>query len=213
MSALGNNVNLMPRLTVSHAKAFFFRHDAILKPIERDRRNWLSRCGAYLRTTARGLIRSAKKSSQPGDPPKSHTGFLKRFLYFVYDPSLDATIVGPAITNQYTFNQNLFTRASVPEALEHGGQKIKVIEKRRHGATGPWTRVDLRRNKNRTAFQALRATNATSMIVNETEQGGRPVFTDFRVRTVTIAARPYMGPALEMNADKLLAQWPGATRL
>lgn len=213
MSDLSNSVNLFPRLSVRGAKTFFFRHDAILKPIERARRQWLARSGAYIRTTARGLIRSGKKSSNPGSPPKSHTGDLKRFLYFTYDASLDATVVGPALTNQYTFNQNLFTRASVPEALEHGGEKIKVVEKRRHGANGPWTRVDLRRNKNRVPFQSLRATNATSMIVNETEQGGRPVFTDFRVREVTIAARPYMGPALNHNESKLLSLWPGATSL
>lgn len=50
--------------------------------------------------------------SNPGEPPRSITGLLKKHIYFVYDPQKRSVIIGPARLNSST---------NAPEALEKGG--------------------------------------------------------------------------------------------
>lgn len=40
-------------------------------------------------------IRKRKKSSEPGKPPSSHTGLLKKFIFFSYDERSDSVVIGP----------------------------------------------------------------------------------------------------------------------
>jgi len=82
-------------------------------------RGSLMRFGAYVRQTARRSIRKSKKSSQPGKPPKAHTGHLKKMIMFAYDPFRQGVWIGPII---FRGADNVGTART----LEHGGrQRVK----------------------------------------------------------------------------------------
>lgn len=54
-----------------------------------------------------------KARSQPGHPPYSWTGLLRRFIYFAYDPGRESVVIGPV---------KLPIQGDVPHVLEFGGQ-------------------------------------------------------------------------------------------
>jgi hypothetical protein len=130
-------------VTIKQAKTFFFDRQAVMNPMDRVRRHVLSRAGAVVRVIARRSMKQVGPDappSAPGTPPRSRKGLLKKFLYYVYDPTTEGVIVGPAL---------LSGRRSIPvPALhEHGGtarvtarevrwrteqgQRVKEITKRR----------------------------------------------------------------------------------
>ena len=136
--------------------------------------------GAFIRTAARSSIRKRKKSSAPGQPPSSHEGTLKRFLIFAVDPHAKSVIIGPAKTNQVFFGKDgQPVTGTVPEVLEKGGS-IRILEVLRFGE---WRRIDLR--------------------MAQDYYAGLPK----RLHTAKIAARPYMGPALEKGLADLDRKW------
>lgn len=97
-----------------NTKQFFFDKKAVRSRVDRTTRRVLSRFGAYVRRTARSSIRRRKKTSSPGSPPSSHTGLLRRFIWFGYEPSKRSVVIGPARLTQNG-------RGQAPELLEHGG--------------------------------------------------------------------------------------------
>jgi len=94
-------------------KQLFFDSPKVLGAVDKGTRKVLSRFGAFVRRTARGSIRKRKKTSAPGQPPTSHTGFLKRFIFFSFDPNRKSVIIGPMRLNQKT--------TDAPHTLEYGG--------------------------------------------------------------------------------------------
>lgn len=56
-----------------------------------------------------------RQSSKPGQPPRSHLGMLRRFLFFGYDREANSVVVGPARLNGVTGGPRAL------EALEEGG--------------------------------------------------------------------------------------------
>ena len=139
---------------ISRMKGLFFDSKKVLDATTRAERRVLSRFGAYVRRSARSSIRKRKRASEPGKPPSSHTGLLKRFLFFAYDPNRKSVVIGPARLNEKV--------GDAPHALEHGGRsRVTAGRRRRRRAT----------------------------------------------RTVTIAPRPFMGPAFEKEQPKLPAMW------
>ena len=90
----------------------FFDRKAVLSRVDMATRKVLSRFGAFVRRTARQSIRKRKKSSKPGQPPSSHTGLLKQFIFFGYEPSKGSVVIGP---------ERLGGRGEAPPALEYGG--------------------------------------------------------------------------------------------
>ena len=113
----------------------------------------LSRFGAFVRTGARSSIRKRRAVSEPGQPPSSHAGLLKKFIFFAYEPARRSVVIGPARLNQKS--------GEALPALEYGGR----------------TKIASRRRRQRT------------------------------VHTVSIQARPFMGPAFETEKPKLPALW------
>jgi len=105
-------------------KKVFFDRAAVTRRVDRATRRVLSRFGAYVRTAARSGIRSRKAVSEPGRPPSSHTGLLKRLIFFAYDPQRETVVIGPLPLNRKVGN--------VPEALEYGGPSV-VAEGPRRG--------------------------------------------------------------------------------
>jgi len=92
----------------------FFDSKKVVSATDRATRRVLSRFGAFVRRTAKGSIRKRKKISQPGNPPSSHSGLLKKFIYFGYDTGRRAVVVGAM---RFTRRGN----GKAPELLEHGG--------------------------------------------------------------------------------------------
>jgi len=94
-------------------KAMFFDRKAVMSAVDRGARKVLSRFGAFVRTGAKSSIRKRKATSQPGQPPSSHVGTLKRLIYFGYDPGRKSVVIGPV---------QFDGRAEGAEALEYGGR-------------------------------------------------------------------------------------------
>ena len=119
-------------------KGFFFRaeYERLLKATEAARYRELSRCGAYIRTTAMRSMRIKKGASGAGKPPNAHPSaasiakkkakktkitdaYLREMLYFGYDPKTKTVVVGP-------FG---FKKSPVPHLHEFGGS-LSVRERR-----------------------------------------------------------------------------------
>jgi len=99
-------------------KRVFFDRKAVRSAVDRSARRVLSRFGAFVRRAARSSIRKRKRASAPGEPPSSHTGLLRRFIFFGYDAGKRSVVIGPARLNQKV--------GDAPAALEHGGVSTVV---------------------------------------------------------------------------------------
>ncbi|MGC9455262.1 MAG: hypothetical protein ACP5HU_10415 [Phycisphaerae bacterium] len=95
-------------------KQMFFDAKKVRRATDRATRRVLSRFGAFVRRTARSSIRKRKRISRPGRPPSSHTGLLKRFIFFGYDTRARSVVIGPARLTQTG-------RGEAPSLLEYGG--------------------------------------------------------------------------------------------
>ena len=100
-------------------KQMFFTSKAVLSATDRATRRVLSKFGAYVRRTAKSSIRKRKAISRPGSPPSSHTGLLKRFILFGYDPAKRSVVIGPLRLTRGG-------RGDAPRALEEGGTSRTV---------------------------------------------------------------------------------------
>ena len=94
-------------------KETFFDRAAVLGAVDKARRKALSRAGAFVRRTAKGLIRKRKRSARPGQPPTSWTGLLKDFIFFGYDSGTGTVVIGPTKLGGKEGN--------TPQLLEFGG--------------------------------------------------------------------------------------------
>lgn len=95
-------------------KQLFFDTKAVRDKVDSTTRRVLSRFGAFVRRTARSSIRKRKRISEPGSPPSSHTGLLKKFIFFGYDVSQRSVVIGPERLSQKG-------RGEAPHLLEYGG--------------------------------------------------------------------------------------------
>ena len=95
----------------------FFDRPRVKRAVDRAKRGVLSKAGAFVRQRARTLIRPRRRSARPGEPPSSHTGLLRRFIWFGYDRQQDSVVIGPAPLNQ----RSPYGQTTVPEVLEFGG--------------------------------------------------------------------------------------------
>ena len=95
-------------------KVMFFDSPKVIHRVDRASRSVLSKFGSFVRTAARSSIRPRKKSSKPGNPPTSHSGMLRRFIFFGYSQQLTSVVIGPAKLNA--------KKGNVPEVLEYGGK-------------------------------------------------------------------------------------------
>lgn len=102
-------------------KKFFFDRKVVIDAVDRATRKALSKAGAFIRTRSKSSIRSRKKVSAPGSPPSSHTGDLKKRIFFGYEPATKSVVVGPV----------RFRAGEAPRLLEFGGQ----ARRRSHGKT------------------------------------------------------------------------------
>lgn len=108
---------------INQSKSMFFDAPKVMRAVDAATRRVLSKFGAFVRTAARSSIRARKKSSAPGSPPSSHTGLLKRFIYFGYDASARSVVIGPALLRGKSSEKAL-------PALEYGGASTTTVRRR-----------------------------------------------------------------------------------
>lgn len=167
---------LRPRFTMSQARRMFFDRGVIDRKVDRAIYRQLSKAGAFIRQRARTSIRKRKKASKPGQPPTNRKGLLRKNIVFVYDAERRSVVIGPTLLNIIFFNgDGQPERGTVPAVLEYGGQ-IQMLM-RYIPYLGKWVRADLRSRR-------------------------RLVGQQLKMRKVTIAARPYMGPAFEKERPR-----------
>ena len=105
--------------SIKEVKASFFDTKRVMSALDRAGRAVLSKFGAYVRTAARHSIRKRKAVSKPGQPPSSHAGQLRDFLWFAYDTERRSVVIGPARLSDKPGN--------APEALEYGGHSQAAV--------------------------------------------------------------------------------------
>ncbi len=101
-------------LNFSTAKSLFFDREIVKNKVDARTRKVLSKFGAFVRQTAKQSIRKSKGTSRPGRPPFSHTGVLKKFIFFGYDPMKRSVVIGPVVVPGKS--------GKAPGTLEHGGK-------------------------------------------------------------------------------------------
>ena len=112
---------------IDRAKGLFFDSRAVLSRTDRATRRVLSRFGAFVRQRARSSIRKRRRISRPGEPPSSHVGLVRRFLFFVFEPSRSSVVIGPAQLNRGD--------EDALDMLEHGGRTVRRVGGRRRRVT------------------------------------------------------------------------------
>ena len=94
----------------------FFDSEKVLAATTRAERRNLSRFGAYVRQTAKRSIRKRKRAAAPGSPPSSHSGALRKRIFFQFDLNRRSVIVGPERISSKL--------GDAPHALEEGGTSV-----------------------------------------------------------------------------------------
>lgn len=112
-------------IKLDQTKGLFFDRAEVMRATSRAERQVLSRFGAFVRRSARSSIRKRKRISQPGSPPSSHTGLLRKFIFFAFEPQSRSVVIGPVRLNQKV--------GDAPAALEHGGKSQVAQGSRRRG--------------------------------------------------------------------------------
>jgi hypothetical protein len=107
-------------------KDMFFDRAKVARAVDSGVRKVLSKFGAFVRTTARHSIRKRKAVSQPGHPPSSHVGTLKRLIFFGYDSARKSVVIGPTPFRG---------EAVVPELLEqdHTAGTVRRVRGKHRG--------------------------------------------------------------------------------
>jgi len=121
---------ILPNITPG---TMFFDKAPVIRAVNAAHRRNLARAGALVRVTARRSIRKRKKTSQPGQPPSSHTGHLRNLIFFGYDQAHRTVVVGP---RPYKQRGNRQTGAQV---LEYGGRiRARRWQAARRGQRAGW---------------------------------------------------------------------------
>ncbi len=111
-------------------KELFFDRGPVIKRVDQATRRVFSRFGAFVHRSAKSSIRKRKRPAAPGQPPSSHTGLLKKFIFFGYDPGHRSVVIGPAPLGSGT-------NVQAPPLLEYGGATTVEHRGRRKRANYP----------------------------------------------------------------------------
>jgi hypothetical protein len=102
--------------SICKVKTLFFDSPAVIKAVDNTTRKILNRIGGMIRLTARRSIKKVSShaaASKPGKPPLSHTGLLRNYIYYSFDPASRSVLVGPVALRAKGKN--------VPHTLEYSG--------------------------------------------------------------------------------------------
>lgn len=101
--------------TLEAARRSFFDREAVAKKMDAATGRVLSKFGAFVRTRSRTSVRKRRGTSEPGSPPFSHKGDLRRGILFGYDAGRQSVVVGPVL---------LGSQSGAPRNLERGGNAV-----------------------------------------------------------------------------------------
>lgn len=122
----------MITLKFTEAQSGFFDRPKVQRQVDAGARKVLSKFGAFVRTRAKSSIRKRKAISSPGQPPSSHLGLLRKFIFFSYDAKRKSVVIGPTRLNQKD--------GTAPRLLEKGGtrrEKGRTLKYRPRPFMGP----------------------------------------------------------------------------
>ena len=97
---------------------YFFNRAGVIDAISKGNRQALIEIGAIVRQVMKRSIRKRKAPAQPGGPPHSHAGHLRKHIYFHYSHPSQSVIIGPALLSGVRKN---IAGPQAPELLEFGG--------------------------------------------------------------------------------------------
>lgn len=209
-------------------KELFFDRAAVIKAVGRAAARNLARSGALLMRIARNSMRYSKKSAPPGQPPRAHkpNPLLRKLLFFSFDPGTESVVVGP----------ERIGKGVAPALMEYGGEETVLNTRRRLRKVGDGGEIRTSAaavGRDAAGRFVAMANGATSKVVKDTLLGKRVVVTYTKLRTQAeadrsnqiqerlygpmrvrsqIAARPYMGPALEKARPSLTQLWANSVR-
>lgn len=106
--------------------SMFFDRAKVQRAISRAKRGVLSKAGSFVRRRAQTSIRRRKGTSAPGKPPHSHTGTLRKLIFFGYDPAAESVVIGPT---QFRAEDG---KTDGAERLEFGGTVRRKGQRRRY---------------------------------------------------------------------------------
>lgn len=161
------------------------------------------RAGAVVRLTARRSIRTVKKPSNPGSPPHARGRRFKNSI--TYQSDAGGVVVGPVRFQNFD---------STPAVLEYGGQRTTTLgaivarKLRADKVLKRQNQLPPRKSKRTGKDWRQKIHNRDAMIRRLRAAGkiGSDVLTSDESRekkTFRIAPRPYMGPALNVNREKI----------
>ena len=161
------------------------------------------RAGAVVRLTARRSIRTVKKPSTPGNPPHARGRRFKNSI--TYQSDAGGVVVGPVRFQNFD---------STPAVLEYGGQRTTTLgaivarKLRADKVLNRQNQLPPRKSKRTGKDWRAKIHNRDAMIRRLRAAGkiGSDVLTTDESRekkTFRIAPRPYMGPALNVNREKI----------
>ena len=161
------------------------------------------RAGAVVRLTARRSIRTVKKPSTPGNPPHARGRRFKNSI--TYQSDAGGVVVGPVRFQNFD---------STPAVLEYGGQRTATLgaivarKLRADKVLKRQNQLPPRKSKRTGKDWRAKIHNRDAMIRRLRAAGkiGSDVLTTDESRekkTFRIAPRPYMGPALNVNREKI----------
>lgn len=202
--------------------------DAVRKAMRRAAFKNLGHAGASLRLAARRLIRTRQASSNPGDPPNTRRGALRNSILYAVEGD-HTVVIGPAIhlisdvarVHEHGGTQRPRSLRGVSEAeamiagtnwkLEVGGHG--PIEDASGTAYIKFTspaQVDKSMRFIYTASEDAFGNTRKARFQAEKRRARAQVAAQGGV--ATYPARPFMGPALMQNVDRLPAFWANSVR-
>jgi hypothetical protein len=190
----------------------FLDRERVIARIGRAAAATLSKAGAFIRRSAKGKIRYAKSPSKPGSPPHAHESRkggrdspLRELIYFAYDERSNSVVVGPT---------PFHGTAIVPRTLELGGTTVahrNPLRRIRRVGDGGEIRLDgpagRTTKKNRFGAMVTYALLKTAAQVARANQLQEQLYGPLMIGPMPIAARPYMGPALQETLPQLPPLW------
>jgi hypothetical protein len=202
-----SNRRLQIDAVVRMTKMFFDRR-AVIDAVGRANATVLAKAGAFIRRSAKGTIRYAKGVSKPGNPPHAHESTkhgkdspLRELIFFAYDDATNSLVVGPTPFQG---------PAIAPRVLELGGTapaRKNPLRRIRKVGDGGEIRIDgpacRSTKKNRFGARVTYVHLRTQAQADRANQLQELLYGPLTIGPVSIAARPYMGPALRDNLPQL----------
>lgn len=164
----------------------------------------LGHAAGYLRKVAANSIRRRKRPSPPGRPPHTPTGKMKRLFRYSVDRTWQTAIIGPI--------PGVPSAGTIWNLHEHGGvarKRFKGLRQVRY-RVGHW--APIRTDAAGKVVWIQLKTEAQIEQANRTRELANRLRENESRKERRYPPRPFMGPTLEKNRDKLPAFWRDTVR-